>query len=206
MHFASDPPLFSKPKNYQAPPPTTTPQSHPGYPGFANGGTVRPPGLAAGSAAATAASDVVHGHNPIVSSDSFMSAGSKPLASSSQPTGSADLSGGFDSVWNRMQDQMQQQPEPPQPPVVVKPPQPPRENPSAKLAAAFRSAAQATLNSRLHASLSALAQQAAAQGDEQLQLQATLRQRGLQLQSEVAALQVGNGMPNAWLCVLSADL
>ena len=197
MHFASDPPLFSKPKNWnQVSAAAAAQQPHAGYPGLANGGSVRPPGVGAGSAAAAAAAaaDVVHCHNPIISGDSYMSPGSKPPASSSQQPSLADAagaSGGFESVWNRVMNANLQEPPQPLQPVPAKPPQPPRENPSAKLAAAFRSAAQATLNKRLHASLSALAQQAAAQGDEQLQLQATLRQRGLQLQSEVAALQVG---------------
>lgn len=199
MHFASDPPLFSKPKNWnQVSASAAAQQPHAGYPGLANGGSGRPPGVGAGSAAAAAAAaDVVHCHNPIISGDSYMSPGSKPPASSSQQPSSADAaggSGGFESVWNRVMNANLQEPLQPLQQVPAKPPQPPRENPSAKLAAAFRSAAQATLNKRLHASLSALAQQAAAQGDEQLQLQATLRQRGLQLQSEVAALQVGRRM------------
>ena len=59
--------------------------------------------------------------------------------------------------------------------------------------ASARTAAAATLNKRLQASLAALVQQAAAEGEEQLSLQASLRQRGEQLQAEVGALQVGAG-------------
>jgi hypothetical protein len=77
------------------------------------------------------------------------------------------------------------------PPQQQQPLKPPRENPAAKLSAAFRSAASVSLNKRLHASLTAIAQQAAAEGEDQLKLQASLRQRGEQLQAEVAALQVG---------------
>jgi hypothetical protein len=85
----------------------------------------------------------------------------------------------------------QQQGGPPPPPQQQQPLKPPRENPAAKLSSAFRSAAAASLNKRLHASLTAIAQQAAAEGEDQLKLQASLRQRGEQLQAEVAALQVG---------------
>ncbi|EFN51831.1 hypothetical protein CHLNCDRAFT_139682 [Chlorella variabilis] len=84
--------------------------------------------------------------------------------------------------------QKQQQPVLQQQPPMAQP-QPPKENTSAKLAAAFHTAALAALNKRLHASLTAVMQQTAGQAKAQLELQGTLRQRGEQLQSEVATLQ-----------------
>ncbi len=91
--------------------------------------------------------------------------------------------------------EQQQQPQPPPPPPPVEPTR--KEDPSPKLSAAFRSAAVASLNKRLQASLAAIAQQAVAEAEEQLGVQATLRQRGEQLQSEITALQVGLCAPPA---------
>jgi len=88
-----------------------------------------------------------------------------------------------------------------QPPVAAQPPAkppPPRDDTSKKLAVAFRQAVAASLNKRLHASLTAVAQTVAAEADEQLRLQATLRQRGERLQAEVAALQVGQTVLAVW--------
>lgn len=202
MHFGGDPPLFSKPKNWNQQQAQQT---------------------AAAAAAAqqqfggSGSSNVFHGHNPLAaqqpsfhsagSGASYSSAGSGPSFTSGKPPASieppaADVaSGGFESVWARMMAaagaaaaaQQQPQQAAQSPAVAPQPAQPPRENPTAKLKEAFRTAAAAALNKRLHASLTAVAQEAAAQADEQLRLQATLRQRGEQLQSEVAALQVGGG-------------
>lgn len=201
MHFGSDPPLFSKPKNWPA-------QAAPAAQ------AARPPAYASpyggypnGMAAAGGGDDVYHAHNPLVqpSGGSFQGqpSGSSAYSGasfSSRPPGSNPPSmeppagsGGMDEVWAAMMVNAGQQGAAAQPAAQPKPPppQPPKENPAPKLAAAFRTAAAAALNRRLHASLTAIAQQAAAEGEEQLQLQATLRQRGEQLQSEVAALQVG---------------
>lgn len=194
MHFGEDPPLFSKPKNWgQAPLPSrpSPPPVAAGYPPYG------------GAAAGAAAADEFHVHNPLAqaSSNSFSSVGTSaggsftaaPSAGKKPPPPAADP-GGFENVWAAAVAASAGQGGGLQPPQQhsqpAKPPPPPKENPSAKLEAAFRSASIASLNKRLHASLAALAQRAAAEAEEQLRMQATLRQRGEQLQAQVAALQV----------------
>lgn len=199
MHFGEDPPLFSKPKNWgQQSPPARPPPT-------AAAGGYQPYGLSHGpgsTAAGGQSSGEFHVHNPLAqaSSTSFSSVGTSAGGSFTtapspvKPRPPRADAGGFESVWAAAvaasagqgggQQPPQQQTQP------AKPPQPPKVNPSAELEAAFRRAASASLNKRLHASLTALAQRAAAEAEEQLRLQATLRQRGEQLQAEVAGLQV----------------
>ena len=182
MHFGDDPPLFSKPKGWvepprpqPRPPPPAAPPTYVAPP--------QPPQPPRPPSYPSYGTDTVHVN---------------PLTQQQQPQAAPTPSGGsMDSIWNAVlaagssgagaaaasasqPPQQQQQAQPP-----------PKVDPTPRLAEAFKAAAQATLNKRLHASLSAIAQQAAAEGDEQLRLQATLRQRGEQLQQEVAALQVG---------------
>lgn len=201
MHFGEDPPLFSKPKNWGQPPPPSRPTPAPAAGGYPPYGHSHGPGSAA---AGGPAAGEVHVHNPLAqaSSTSFGSVGtsaggsftSQPSPAKPPPPPPTDASG-FGSVWAAAVAASAGQGGGLQPPQQhsqpAKPPPPPKVNPSAELEAAFRRAAAAALNKRLHASLTALAQRAAAEADEQLRLQATLRQRGEQLQAEVAALQVG---------------
>lgn len=193
MHFGSDPPLFSKPKGWVEPPRPKPPPPRPPPPvAQPSWGQLQPPQPPQQA-----------GYNPFGGAAGVGTVHNNPLVSQPQQPSSA-LTGDMDSVWNAVlaasggaamgaaaasssQQQQQQQVQQPPPP---QPQPPPKEDPAPKLAAAFRAAAAATLNKRLHASLSAIAQQAAAEGDEQLRLQATLRQRGEQLQHEVAAMQV----------------
>ncbi|KAL4433713.1 hypothetical protein ABPG75_000154 [Micractinium tetrahymenae] len=202
MHFGEDPPLFSKPKNWGQPPPPSPsrPTPTPAPAGYPHYGLSHGPGSTAAGPAAAA--DEFHVHNPLAqaSSNSFSSVGTSAggsfttAPSAAKPPPPAAGSGGFESVWAAavaasagQAGGLQPPPQHSQQP--AKPAPPPKENPSAKLEAAFRSAAAASLNKRLHASLAALAQRAAGEAEEQLRLQATLRQRGEQLQAEVAALQ-----------------
>ena len=200
MHFGGDPPLFSKPKDWNAGAssgtgPAPVQPSRPAAP--------RPYAVVGGGAGAGPADDTLHVHNPLaqagpsfgqLSGSTFSSVPAKPAPSSagSDATGASGglAPGGFESVWAAMMvasgSQEQQAPsgQPPPPP-----PPPPRENPSTKLGAVFRTAAVAALNKRVQASLAAVAHRVTAQAGEQLELQATLKQRGEQLQAEVAALQ-----------------
>lgn len=205
MHFGGDPPLFSKPKNWNAGSSGNLAAATAGQP-------PRPPllhpygGTGSSSVGAEAACDTLHVHNPLAQAgpsfgslsvgNSFSSAGAagtKPVATAEGPAANVATAGGFESVWAAMMAasgaQEQQQPVLQQQPPMAQP-QPPKENTSAKLAAAFHTAALAALNKRLHASLTAVMQQTAGQAKAQLELQGTLRQRGEQLQSEVATLQV----------------